>query len=177
MIETERLILRGWRDGDIAAHYAMCRDPSVAAMLGPPPSLTESADVVRRQNALLAEHGHCFWAMELKADARFAGWCGVKPGKPPIWGETEIGWSLASDLWGRGLAGEAAGAVLAWTWNSLDVPHVVAITSTANLRSQALMERLGMIHYPPEDFDDPEVAATDPLRRNVIYRIHRPATR
>ena len=177
MIETERLILRGWRAADAAAHQALCNDPRVIATLGLPPSLADSVDVVRRQNAILAEHGHCFWAMADRASGDFIGWCGIKPGHPPIEGETEIGWTVSPDRWGGGLAREAAAAVLDWAWANTAIDAVTAITTPGNLRSRGLMERLGMIRDPAGDFDHPDVADGSPLKRHLTYRIARPISR
>lgn len=174
MIETERLLLRPWRTEDAAAHHALCADPRVAATLGPPPAPADSAAVVARQNAILAAIGSCFWAMELRERGAFVGWCGLQPGKPPIEGETEIGWTLKPDLWGRGLAHEAAEATLAWAWANTPLARVVAITSRRNRRSRALMERLGMRRLAGGDFDHPSLAADDPLRPHVTYLIERP---
>jgi RimJ/RimL family protein N-acetyltransferase len=171
VIVTPRLRLRPWRDEDAAAHAALVADPLVRATLGPPPA--DSMEVVRRQQALQAELGHCFWVLEPAATGRFAGWSGLKPGRPPIAGELEIGWTVAPALWGQGLAREAAAAVLAWAWATLAVPQVTAITSVGNVRSRALMERLGMTRYPDEDFAAADVADAA-LRPHVVYRIARP---
>ncbi|MBS0255498.1 MAG: GNAT family N-acetyltransferase [Proteobacteria bacterium] len=173
-LETERLVLRDWRDDDAPAHQAMCHDPRVAAMLGSVPSEADSRAVVQRQQAFQRELGHCFWALEPRSGGGFAGWCGIKPGKAPIEGQTEIGWSLRPDLWGQGLASEAAAAALAWGWGNLPVAAITAITSRGNHRSRAVMVRLGMVHCPAEDFDHPDLAAGHPLRAHVLYRAHRP---
>ena len=174
MIATLRLLLRAWRTDDAAAHHALCNDPRVIATLGPPPTVADSDDVVRRQNAILAERGHCFWAMQDRASGSFVGWCGIKPGRPPIEGETELGWTLSPDRWGEGLAREAATAVLDWTWANTAVARVTAITTPGNVRSRALMARLGMT-YCAEDFDHPALAIGDPRRRHVVYRLARPS--
>ena len=175
MIEAERLVLRRWRDDDAIVHHRMCGDPRMSATLGPPPSIDDSRAVVARQNGLLAEHGHCAWAMDHRETGRFIGWCGIKPGRPPIEGDTEIGWSVAADLWGRELAREAAKALLSWTWKHASVPVVAAITSVGNARSRGLMARLGLIRVVDGDFDHPDLAADDPLRPHILYRIARPA--
>lgn len=176
MIETERLVLRGWRASDVAPFHAMGQDPEVMRFIGPPPTEADAAAVVERQNAILAERGYCFWALEAKADGAFIGFCGVKPGiaNAPIDGQAEIGWRLARGHWGQGLAREAAEAALAWMWINTAEPLVAAITVADNMRSRGLMERLGMTRYPDEDFDHPALAAGDPLRRHVVYRIRRP---
>lgn len=175
MIETERLLLRPWRESDAAAHNALCIDARVVVTLGPPPLLADSIGMIARQNVTLLATGSCFWAMELRDTDAFVGWCGIKPGKPPIEGEVEIGWTLAPDLWGRGLAREAAVATLAWTWVHTTRERVVAITSRGNRRSWGLMERLGMRRVPDGDFDHPQLAADDPLRPHITYSIDRPA--
>jgi RimJ/RimL family protein N-acetyltransferase len=177
MIETERLILRSWQEDDAAAHHAMCSDPAVMAYLGPAPSLAESAAVVIRQNALLADYGACFWALERRDTGAFIVWCGIKPGPvaTPIDGKPEIGWSLVQTEWGQGYAREAAEASLAWGWHELNLPTIWAITVPANTASRALMERLGMTRVIDGDFDHPKLADDDVLRRHILYRIDRPA--
>ncbi|MES2421962.1 MAG: GNAT family N-acetyltransferase [Pseudomonadota bacterium] len=177
MIETERLILRGWHEDDAAAHHAMCADPAVMAYLGPAPSLADSAAVVVRQNAMLVDYGACFWALERRDTGAFIGWCGIKPGPvgTPIEDEPEIGWSLVRAHWGQGYAREAAEAALAWGWQELNLPTVWAITVPANTASRTLMERLGMARVHGGDFDHPKLAEDDALRRHILYRIDRPA--
>ena len=144
------------------------RDP------GPPPSERDSLDVVARHNALLARLGYCFWAVEQRETARFVGWCGIKPGKPPIEDETEIAWTIAPDLWGRGLAREAAEAVLAWAWTNTDRRAIAAITTPGNRRSWGLMERIGMTRVAGGDFDHPDLPDESPLKRHIRYAVSRP---
>lgn len=176
MIETGRMILRGWREGDIAPFHAMGQDPEVMQFLGPAYDWDAAASVIARQNAMLDEHGHCFWALERKADGAFIGFCGLKPGVAgtPVEGQIEIGWRLARAYWGQGYAREAAQAALAWAWINTAAPLVAAITVPANESSWGLMERLGMTRFPGEDFDHPILAEGDPLRRHLVYRIQRP---
>ena len=172
MIETARLILRPWRDADREPFWAMACDPRVMEHL---PKLTraDSDAAVDRMMALQDAHGHVFWALERKAERDFVGFCGILPPRFPIF-EHEIGWRLAHHAWGQGYAREAAEASLAWAWANLSVPAIMAITNLANTRSWGLMERLGMIRCPNEDFDHPEVPEGDPLRPHILYRIQRP---
>ena len=172
MIETARLVLRPWRDTDRAPFWDMARDAEVMRYL-PAQTREESRAGIDRMMATQAEHGHCFWALERKADGRFIGFCGLMPPRLPLT-ETEVGWRLERAAWGQGFAREAAEASLAWGWRNLATPTIVAITTVANTRSRGLMERLGMTRYPDEDFDHPALAADDPLRPHVLYRIHRP---
>ncbi|MBC9031639.1 GNAT family N-acetyltransferase [Sphingomonas sp. JC676] len=174
MIETERLILRRWKDSDRQAFHAMCTDPRVMKFLGPLQTRAETDAAIDRQNGFLDSHGYCFWAVERREDGAFIGFCGLKPGAEdtPIESEIEIGWRLAHDQWGRGYAREAAQASLDWGWASTDAPAIAAITTTNNVRSWGLMERLGMVRAPEDDFDHPK--AIESLRPHITYRIARP---
>ena len=174
MIETDRLILRPWREADIAPFLAMGQDAEVMRYLGPPMTEQAARDAYDRMTACQAEHGCCFWAVERKTDNRFIGFCGLKPGRAPIEGEIEIGWRLCRGAWGQGLAREAAQASLDWGWCELAVPSIAAITVPANTRSWGLMERLGMTRFLAEDFDHPDVPDDSPLKRHLLYRIARP---
>jgi RimJ/RimL family protein N-acetyltransferase len=87
----------------------------------------------------------------------------------PVTG-VEAGWRLSRPAWGHGYATEAALACLAFGFGALALPEIFAMTTATNLRSQAVMRRIGMTHDPAGDFDDPDVPEA-PLRRTVIYRI------
>jgi RimJ/RimL family protein N-acetyltransferase len=176
VIVTDRLLLRRWREEDVAPFHAMGQDAEVMRFLGPPPSEEDCRAAVARQNAYADEYGRCFWAVERHADGVFLGFCGVKPGPEgtPIAGEPEIGWRLARHAWGQGYATEAAAAALAAEWQRGGNP-VWAMTVPANARSRAVMERLGMERVIDGDFDHPALPPGDLLRRHVLYRIARPA--
>ena len=176
MIGTERLILREWRDEDVAPFHAMSQDPEVMRYLGPLTTLEQAHEARLRMSERQAECGYCFWALERRSDGLFIGFCGLLPAKPPIEGEIEIGWRLARQAWGQGYALEAARASLGWAWGTLEAPSIAAITVGANSRSRRLMERLGMACVPNGDFDHPDLTDGDPLRRHVLYRIARPRT-
>lgn len=177
MIETERLILRPWRDEDREPFFAMSRDPEVMAYLGPlAASRAETDPGVDRMMALQAERGHCFWVVERKADGAFLGFCGLKlcTDPCPVEGDVEIGWRLRRDAWGQGYAREAAEASLGWGWANLDAPRIMAMTVAANRNSWGLMERLGMTRRADLDFDHPRLEPDHPLRRHIVYIIDRP---
>jgi RimJ/RimL family protein N-acetyltransferase len=177
MIETDRLLLRRWRDEDRAPFHAMSQDPRVMATLGPLLSRAESDAAINRLNAAIDRDGHGFWAIERKADGVFLGFCGLKigPEGTPIAGLIEIGWRLAYAQWGSGYAREAAQASLDWGWQALRAPRIVAITTPGNVRSWGLMARLGMTRLDDGDFDHPAVPDDSPLKRHWTYAIARPA--
>jgi RimJ/RimL family protein N-acetyltransferase len=173
-IETERLLLRSWREADRVPFAAICADPKVMATLGPVMGRTESDALLLRVEAIEAEQGHTFWAIERKDDAAMLGWCGVIRGNAgPIEGKAEIGWRLAHEAWGKGYATEAARASLDWLFANLPDESAWAITHTGNQRSRAVMERLGMHHHPELDFDHPRITEGDPLRPHVTYFLAR----
>ena len=88
----------------------------------------------------------------------------------------EIGWRLAPAFWGRGYATEGAAAALAFAFETLGRDEVVSMTSVVNLRSQRVMQRLGMRRDPAGGFDSPFVPEGSPLRRQVLYRLARSVT-
>lgn len=173
-IDTERLRMRSWRDEDIAPFQQICSDREVMATLGPPLDMEETAALVGRIRMIEAEHGHTFWALERRSDARLIGWCGVIRGNAgPVAGKAELGWRLARDAWGAGYASEAARGAADWAAAHLVDDDLWAITWEGNMRSRAVMERLGMTHRAALDFDHPKLAVGDPLRRHVTYSIAR----
>ncbi len=174
-IETERLILREWRDGDREPFYAMSSDPKVMATLGPLMSRAESDALIDRVQARQVAHGHTFWALESKADQSLLGWCGIVIAIEglPITGLPEAGWRLAHHAWGNGYAREAAVASLDWAFDVGRYDRVWAITSANNTASWGLMERLTMSRDHSMDFDHPNVAEGSPLKKHITYSIGR----
>ena len=90
----------------------------------------------------------------------------------PVAGGVEIAWRLAWPDWGHGYATEAALAAMNYGFGTMELPEIIAVTMAGNLRSRAVMERIGMTRNPAEDFDDPDVDE-GPLRRQVVYRKRR----
>lgn len=172
-LETDRLILRSWRDEDREANWALAQDTEVMGYL---PALDRAGAeaMVDRFMAMDDEHGHTFWVVERREDGAFLGMCGMAPPRDPLV-EFEIGWRLARHAWGQGYAQEAARATLGWAWANRAMPTIVAITVKDNRASWTLMERLGMIRYAAEDFEHPSLPVGHPLRPHVLYRIERPA--
>jgi RimJ/RimL family protein N-acetyltransferase len=170
MIGTDRLTLRRWQASDRASFHAMCNDPCVMEFLGDHQSREQIDAMMDRQNGFQDRLGHCFWAVERKADAAFLGFCGIKPGADgtPIEGLPEIGWRLAVDHWGKGYAREAAQASITWGLTHLD-GTIWAMTVPGNVRSWGLMERLGMRRYEDMDFEHPALPPGHELRRHIVY--------
>jgi RimJ/RimL family protein N-acetyltransferase len=170
-LETERLILRDWRQEDIDELQRMDTDLAVMATLGPLRDREGTREALDQLVARSVKDGHTFWALERKSDGRMIGSCGVaRVTLPQLEGTLEIGWRLASDCWGQSFAREAAEATLAWIAANRPGEPVFAMTSANNARSRALMERLGMHYCDGMDFDHPKVEPGSPLVRHVLYR-------
>jgi RimJ/RimL family protein N-acetyltransferase len=82
----------------------------------------------------------------------------------------EIGWRLAQEHWGQGYATEAARAAIDFGFQKFELSEIVSFTVPDNLRSRAVMERIGMTRSPADDFDHPALPENHPLRRHVLYR-------
>ena len=173
MIRTQRLTLAPPEARHRDALLRMLSDAEVMAKLVRDPTPDSAAASLARHEGFRAL-GLGFWAVEQGGEV--AGLCGLKPGAPdtPIAGELEIGWIFDKPYWGRGLAGEAARAALAWAWANRAEPRVVAITSASHAGSRRLMERIGMRHLPELDFAHPLYAPDDPMRHSVVYAVDRP---
>ncbi len=151
MIETERLILRGWQEDDAAAHHAMCADPAVMAFLGPAPSLADSADrVVRKRKFPSRLDTRCFCARQ----------CQIRPVTPD---------------WFRGPRRRILGTYnFAEPWMPEQARHDGGKSLASSYQAEP---RSAPAVYGASngDFDHPKLAENDALRRHILYRIDRPA--
>lgn len=172
-IETQRLRLRQWRAADCAPFAALNADPVVMTHFPAPLTRQASDAMLERCASLIAARGWGFWAVELKAEGAFIGLAGlhVPDARLPCAPCVEIGWRLAAAHWRQGYATEAAGAALDVAFDRLGLDEVVSFTSLGNRRSQAVMQRLGMV--PSGHFAHPALAEDSPLRVHCLYRLSR----
>jgi len=175
-LRTSQLVLRPWRDEDIADFAEMSADPVVMEYLLPLSERGLSADTwVARKRAHWEEHGFGQWVVELPGEASFIGVVGLETVSydahftPAV----EVAWRLVRAYWGRGYATEAAKAALDYGFGEVGLGEIVALTVPANQRSRRVTERLGMTRSPQDDFDHPRLPE-GPLRRHVLYRLRNP---
>lgn len=170
---TPRLILRPWREADLAPFAAINADPEVMRFFPKRLNRTESDAFAREIIARHAAQGFGFWAVEEKAGAPFIGFVGLNRPKPdlPFGPCVEAAWRLSPDHWGKGYATEAARAVLTDAFGPLGLAEVVSFTTPGNARSRGVMERLGMRREPAFDFDHPSLPEGHALRPHLVYRI------
>ncbi|PKQ16405.1 MAG: GNAT family N-acetyltransferase [Actinobacteria bacterium HGW-Actinobacteria-7] len=169
---TERLLLRRWGPGDREAFSVMNSDPRVMEFLPALLSREQSDVLADRFEAHFDREGFGPWAVEVVGGPEFVGFVGLLTVsfEAHFTPAVEIGWRLASEQWGHGYATEAASAALVYGFDSLGLDEIVAFTVPANLRSQAVMERIGMVRDEAGDFDHPSLPEDSPLRWHVLYR-------
>ena len=178
MLETDRLILRRFREADLDPWLAHLNTPEVRGHLGGVVSPEEMAEKFARQKDAWSDDTGGWLAIERKRDGEFLGYCGFGPitteaASEDLRGTTEIGWTLRADAWGHGYATEAAGAVLALAFERIGLPVVCSQTSEANRGSWRVMERLGMERAEALDYDDPAYPPEE--NPTKVYRLTREA--
>lgn len=169
-LRTDRLLLRRWRESDLEPWAAMNADPEVREHLGELLTREQSDATVALMQAEFDERGFGWWALEARETGEFIGRAGLDEVDEDMpFAGVDIGWRLMRSAWGHGYATEAALACLAFGFEALGLPEVVASTTVNNLRSQAVMRRIGMTRDPADDFEDQSVPE-GPLRQCVLYR-------
>jgi len=177
MLETERLILRRWKDSDREPFAEMNADPRVMEFF--PDTLTreESDQLIENIESHFDNRGFGLFATELKAEGKLIGFIGlhVASFQAHFTPCVEIGWRIAVPYWGKGLATEGSREVIRFAFDRLKLENLVSFTVPENLASCRLMEKLGMTHNPADDFDHPKLPPGHRLRRHVLYRLKNPA--
>lgn len=141
-ITTARLLLRPLRRDDVDALAEVYQHPLVMRWIG-----SRTREDVAREVGLQLEHqaslGWSFWAVEDRRTARMIGDCGLQPleHRGP---EVELGYDLHPDAWGRGLATEAARAVMEQAFGPLEIDRVIAVVKPDHVASQRVLEKAGL---------------------------------
>jgi RimJ/RimL family protein N-acetyltransferase len=140
-LETERLRLRALEPGDLNTLAEVYQHPLVARWIG-----THTHEDVRNEIAQQIEHqaslGRSFWAVEDKTTGCLIGDCGLQPleHRGP---EVELGYDFHPDAWGRGIATEAARAVMTQAFGPLALDRVVAVVKPEHAASRRVLEKVG----------------------------------
>lgn len=162
-IETPRLLLRRWRVADIDVLAELYADPAIERWLGPLTRDDAQSTVMRYEH-----HWDIFgfgrFAVEDLGSGRLVGRVGVM--RQPDWTETpekdEVGWVIAADRWGEGLAGEAADAAIRDAFERVGLERVVSFTLPENAASRRVMEKCGLTYRGLASWKD---------RRHVWYDV------
>ncbi len=152
VLTTRRLVLRGPEMADFDAYAAFWSSPGNTRHIGGPQDRSAS------WRRFAADAGH--WQLR-----GFGWWTITEAGAPvgnagvhhpPYQADPEIGWVLYAGARGRGLATEAATAILGWVAQALRPDRLVSYIDTANAASSRLAERLGARRDPGRAAHDPD---------------------
>jgi RimJ/RimL family protein N-acetyltransferase len=178
------LLLRRWRDDDREPFARMNADPEVMEHFPAPLTREQSDTMIDRVEAHFEERGFGLWALEVTRTGEFIGLTGLSTPRfeahfreacermrNHLLPAVEIGWRLARPAWGHGYATEAARRALRIAFSDAGLTEVVSFTTVGNLRSRAVMERIGLTRDPAGDFDHPIIPPGHPRRPHVLYRL------
>ncbi len=171
MIETERLILRAWREDDTMPFAELNGDKKVMEFM---PKCLSYEETLQFINRIAAEHetfGYGLYAVELKSNGLFIGYTGLhhfdfdaefSPG-------IEIGWRLAREHWNQGYATEAAKACIDYASRHRLCDKIYSFTATCNRRSERVMQKIGMEHLG--FFPHPSLPEGHRLKEHTLYKL------
>ncbi|HUJ26293.1 MAG TPA: GNAT family N-acetyltransferase [Myxococcales bacterium] len=169
-LQTDRLLLRRFGEGDAERLIALDADPEVMRFInGGAPTAAEAIriDILPRFLRYHAAYDHFgFFAAETQGE--FIGWFHFRPGRDASLG-TELGYRLARAAWGRGYAVEGGRALLQHGF-AHGVRRAIARTLVANVRSQRVLEKLGFALQG--EVVEEQFPGSD--RRALLYSIDRP---
>ena len=167
-LETPRLLLRQWREADLADWIAMGESESVMRYFASTLSREQAEAMFQRLRDRIEDRGWGLWAVEVKGGDPFIGFIGLAeqdlglPWMPCI----EIGWRLKESAWGQGFATEGAIAALAFGRERFET--IYSYTSAVNHPSRRVMERIGLHERPELAFAHPRVENPE-LQHHVVY--------
>jgi RimJ/RimL family protein N-acetyltransferase len=143
-LQTERLVMRGFREEDLGAMAEISADPEVTKWVGDPKGL--SREETWRRIAYFVGHwelrGFGQWALFERDSGRLVGRAGLL--QPEGWPGLEVGWLVGRAFWGRGYAPEAGRAAMDWARDALGADHIISLIEDDNERSARVAEKLGM---------------------------------
>jgi len=170
-LRTARLILRPWRDDDLAPLFAINGNPESMRYFAAAMTRAESDAWAARIRGHFAVYGWGFWVAAEAATGDFVGVVGLLtvPWQADFTPAVEIGWRIGSRFRRQGYAEEAARAALGFGFTTLCLEEIVAFTVPGNAASWKLMEKLGMA--PAGAFDHPRLPEGHHYRRHLLYRL------
>lgn len=169
--ETERLILRNWKESDVGAFMEMNSNKEVMQYFPSTLSEAETMDMIERIKKHFVEFGYGLFAMERKDNQQFIGFTGFSHPKfesyftPCI----EIGWRINKPNWNLGFATEAAKSCLTFGFKNAGLTEIYSFTSVLNKPSEKVMQKIGMTKTGI--FKHPSIEKNHPLHEHVLYKI------
>ncbi len=171
LFQSKRLGYRKWQDKDLLPMAALNADPEVMEFFPSTQSLEETKIFFQRVAKNFEDHGFCWYAVDVLKSREFIGfiglaWCEMEADFTPC---AEIGWRLKKSAWGKGYATEGATRCLAYGFEELQFKEIYSFTTTTNIRSERVMQKIGMSKVGV--FEHPKMAIGHPLRPHVLYHI------
>jgi len=170
-IETDRLLLRDWKESDEEEFITMNKDTEVMRHFPHTLSSEESRDILSRVRKHFEDWEYGLFAVELKSTGDFIGFNGLS--HPRFESDftpcVEIGWRLKPKIWGQGLATEGAQAVINYAKSTLHLTEIYSFTALNNIASYRVMEKIGMTRLG--SFKHPNLPEDDALAEHHLYKI------
>lgn len=171
-LSTPRLLLRELHLADASELFRIYQDPVVMRFMGPPPATVEEerANIERHRRQSYDRYGYGLWATVQRDTGALIGRCGLLCTQIDSRMETELSFLLDRRCWGRGLATEAARAILGAAGQRFNLDRVVAVVHPENAASLTAVERLGFVYerdVPYRDFGQVRLYALEGLRRSA----------
>lgn len=173
VIETERLILRTWKEQDADAYFRINQDPKVIEFFLGPLTREQVHEFILAVNKHQEKHGYTLWAAEIKETEEFIGFIGLNytDWEAHFTPTVEVGWRLGSEYWNKGYATEGAKAALEYGFNKCGLQEIVSFAVPANRRSIHVMEKIGLKRDLDGDFAHPKLADDHPFSKHILYKI------
>lgn len=171
-VQTQRVILRQWRAEDRPLFAAMNADPQVMEFFPSTLDTSQSDALVDRFSGDIESSGWGFWAAERIDTNEFIGFIGINysadglPFAPCV----DIGWRLARQHWGLGLASEGARGAMDYAFGQANLSQLVSMTPICNKSSERVMQKLGMVKQTM-NFMHPALPDDHPLQEHLLYSI------
>ncbi len=142
ILETERLVLREFELTDAQKMWELNSDTEVIKYTGDPPFVSvEEAEQFLAGYRDYAKNGFGRWAVLLKPELEFIGWCGLKYNEENL---VDLGFRFFRRYRNRGFATESAGASLEYGFNTLSLDEIIARVSQKNEASTRVLQKLNM---------------------------------
>ncbi|HYW74832.1 MAG TPA: GNAT family N-acetyltransferase [Pyrinomonadaceae bacterium] len=140
-LESERLVLRWFREDDFDAYAAIAADEEVMKFIGGTQTRFEAWRAMASHIGHWYFRGYGVFAVEEKTSGEMIGRIGFM--NPPGWPGFEIGWTLARASWGKGYATEGARRAMQYAFTEMNRDHLFSCIAPENINSARVAERLG----------------------------------
>jgi len=168
-LETERLILRQYKQEDLKAFIRLNSNPEVMRCFLEMKTPEESKEIMQNMMRKIEANGFGAFAVEEKATQQFIGFIGLNTFtfEVDFAPAVEVLWRLLPEFWNKGYATEGAKACIDFAKRQLNLDRVYAFTTLANKASEQVMIKSGMTYV--KNFNHPLVPKDHPLLEHKLY--------